>query len=648
MRYFLLLSSLWLMSMRAALGGAPVSVPADTLFLTYVNSGPWAHYFAYCLDSYDQPGSGGRAETLWKTHQFRPMPRGRVLQAGYTHDRLWLRATVVNTLPQRTRFVWSLYEFVDSAALFVQPGGRGLPRYETGASGRVVASKRVFPVRANCLPFWLDAHEQAVVYLRVENHTGALYLPTDLTTTEDFLAFEESFIADENWAWLLGLYVGSALFNLILFAFLRDPIHLWYGAYVFFTTWFLIMEDGIDALLLPQAVYGLGWQVGQYSLLLLALACGLRIMALFVRLRQCWPRLNRLSWWLSGLATAYALAYSVLAGQVLRAGDPGLAWLNGGREVLLWSLLVVGGFVLGTVWRNSRPPQRRLAALYGLTYTFFLLGSGQFLLNRSGVVNIHLVEPNSLAWGLALELLTLSILLTGRFRHALRQNAELRVRQLREREAAGQRLIAAQEEEREALARELHDALAPGLTALHLAWQGRRVQEALAQAPRVLTETHEHTEILLRQLRHDVRTLSQILVPTPSGEQLPLPDAVQVLAETLNLTDQGPRITCHCDPATADLPVSVQLASYRIVAELLHNALRHAQAGHVRIEVQRLPAGLRLLVTDDGQGFDPHAPPRRGSLGLRGIRARAGYLRGQVLVSSQPGHGTAINVELPV
>lgn len=650
MRGALLLAWLWLLPAVLAVGGVPPQAAVDTLFLRADNPGPWAHYFAYCLDPSAEPGTGERAVALWAAGRFGPVPPGRVLQVGFTQDRLWLRATVVNTLPQRTRFVWSLYSFVDSATLFVQPGGRGRAGFEAGTSGRVVAARRGFPARASCLPFWLDARAQAVVYLCVENHTGALYVPTDLSTTEDFLSYETRFFAYKNWAWLLGLYVGSALFNLILYAFLRDRIHLWYGAYVFFITWFLLMEDGADALLLPQGAYALGWQLGQFSLLLLALGCGLRILAQFVRLRQGWPRLYRLSWVLSGLAAAEALAYALLFGPALRAGETDLAWLNGAREVLLWGLLLAGPLILGTVLRQGRPAQRRLAGLYGLTYLFFFFGSLEFLLNRSGVVNLHFVEPNSLAWGLALELLALSALLTGRFRHTLRRNAELRVRQLRERGAADQRLIAAQEDEREALARELHDALAPGLTALHLAWQGRLVRQALADAPPLLVEAHEHTEALLRQLRHDVRSLSRALLPGPAGgEPPPLPQAVALLAETLGLTDDGPIVVSHCDPAAADLPAAVQATAYRIVAELLHNALRHAHARHVRVEVLRQPASLRLTVQDDGRGFDPHGPPpRRGGLGLRGVQARAGYLRGQVLVRSRPGHGTVVTVELPI
>lgn len=295
MRYLLLVC--WCLAGACSVAAQTRAAPGspDTLRLQASNSGPWARYFAYCFVPIGQPATGPHAVALAQAGRFQLLPEGRVFQAGYTRDRLWLRAVVVNTLPQRTRFVWSLYAFVDSAVLFVQPGGLGAPRRTVGTSGRTAGPDRPLASRALCLPFWLEAGQTTVAYLRVDNFTGATYLPTDLTTTEDFLAYEANFFATKRWAWLLGLYVSSALFNLILYALLRDPIHLWYGAYVAFSSWFLLMEDGLDAVLLPAGLSQLGWQLGQYSLLLLALGCGLRILALFVHLRQGWPRLHRLS-----------------------------------------------------------------------------------------------------------------------------------------------------------------------------------------------------------------------------------------------------------------------------------------------------------------------------------------------------------------
>ena len=635
--------------LRGRVGRAAPAPVADTLRLELVNEGPWNRYFAYCLDPCARPTTGQRAAALWAAGRFRGVPAGRVLQTGFTQDRVWLRATVLNTLPQRTRFVWSVYEAIDSAVLYMQAGGRGPLRRTASADGRVVAPRRGFPARFSSLPFWLEAHGQAVVYLRVEGHGGSWYLPTDLTTAEDFLAFEQSFFTSQHWAWLLGLYLGSGLLNAVLYVFLRDRIYLWYGAYVVFTTWFLLVEDGLDAWLLPQWAYGLGASVGQFSLLLLALGCGLRILALFVRLQRGWPWLHRLSQAMSLGAAGYALAYALAVGWGARPGAPALAWLNGGREVLLWGLLAGGAGLLGTVALRGRPSQRRLARLYGLTYVFFFFGTFNFLFNRTGLTNLHLLNPNALAWGLAVELVTLSVLLTGRFRHALRQNTALRLRQLHERTAAGERLIVAQDEEREALARELHDALAPGLTALHLAWQGRLVQQALAQGPPLLAEAHHHTEALLRQLRHDVRDLSHVLMPNSPGEQLPLPAAVALLTETLSLADGGPQVSSHCDPAAAHLLPPLRRAAYRIVAELLHNALRHAQARQVWVTLTCAAGGLTIVVADDGQGFEAAnpSPPPRGGLGLRGIQARASYLGGRAQVLSRAGQGTVATVELP-
>jgi signal transduction histidine kinase len=647
MRYLLLLGWL-LLGNGGRMTAVAASAPLDTLRLSYAEYDPTARFFGYYFDDLAQPATAGRAVQLWAAGRFRPLPRQDLLQAGYQPGRLWLRVAAVNTLPQRTHFVWNLYAFVDSATLYVQPNGRGPLRRVAGASSWAVGAQRPFPARVLCLPFWLGGGARAVYYLRVESRCANWLLFTDITTTEGLLRYEQNYLGFTYWAWLLGIYVSSALFNLLLYIFLRDRILLWYGAYVVGMTWFLLMEDNLDALLLPPAMYTVGWQLGQFGVLLLAQACGLRIMALFVRMRQGWPRLHYLATWLSNSAIAYALAYPLLAWLLRPLGAAGLVGLMGVRTGLLWLLLLFGIGALATIGARGRPAQRRLAGLYTATYLLFLWGAVELMLNYSGLLYIDLIKPNSLAWCLVAEMLTLGALLTGRFRRALRQAADQRLRRLREQGLAGQRLIAAQDEEREALARELHDALAPGLTALHLAWQGRLVRQALVQAPPLLAEAHEQTEALLRQLRREVRAFSQALLPSPTGEQPPLPEALALLIEPLNLTGEGSGIEYMCDAAAAEVPLAIQQAAYRIISELLHNALRHADAQRVRVEVHRLPTALCLVVADDGRGFDPHGlPPRSGGLGLRGVRARASYLRGQVQVVSQPGQGTRVEVELP-
>ncbi|SHK33439.1 sensor histidine kinase [Hymenobacter psychrotolerans] len=633
----LALVGLWLHSLWCL--GAAAPAPADTLFLVESNGNHLSETYRYLTEPFSAPPTPQHADSLWQAGRFGPGPWHRTLNLGFVHQRLWLRLVVKNTLPAPTRFLWSIYNYTDSATLYGRRPGETQFRRLAAASSRVPAAERLFPARSLSLPFTLGAGEVAELYLRIDHHAGALYMPTDVTTTEDFLAWEVTYAFDKHWVWLLGFYWGSALFNLVLFAYLRDKIHLWYVLYVGCTTLFLIMEDGLDALLLPSGPFQLLWAVGQFNFMLLATACGISIMQLFLRLRAGWPRLHRAGSWLAGLALGFVGVYTLLYPAAARTAGTGLLLLNGVRELLLAAIFAYGWVVLLALLRKRR--HRRLALYYGLTYLFFFAGFSLFWLNHIGFTNLHLMQPNALAWGLFFELLVLSALLTGRFQHTLRQNAQLRIRQLRQRNAQGARLIAAQEEEREQLARELHDALGPNLAALHLAWQGKAVQQALSSSPEAAA-AGRHTELLLRHLRDEVRTFSHAVLPVEPGLGS-LSESVEALTELINLYG-SPTVRTYCDKGLDQLPPSLQQTAYRIAAELLNNAVRHARATCVQVQLLRLPAALEILVEDDGGGFKN---TKNGTgIGLRGVHARTEYLRGQVHIDSSD-QGTTIVVRLP-
>ena len=630
----------WLFgSVSAKADSLPLYALADTLYLKESNGEHLSETYRYCTEPFSAPARAQHADSLWRAGKFQPGPWHRTLNLGFVHRRLWLRLVVKNTLPENRRFLWSVYNYTDSATLYCRRQGEAGFKQIAAASSRVPAAERVFPARGLCLPFELAGGEAAELYLCIDQHAGALYMPTDVTTTEDFLAWEVNYVFHKRWIWLVGFYLSSALFNLVLFAFLRDRIHIWYILYVVCTTVFLLMEDGLDALLLPTGPYQLLWNIGQFNFMLLAAAYGVRIMQLFLRLRAGWPRLYQTGNALAVLALVFVGAYSLLYPAAVRSHGLGLLALNGGRELLLAAIFTYGWVVLLAALLTKQ--RRRLAAYYGLTYFFFFTGFILFWFNHIGLTNLHLMQPNALAWGLFFELLVLSALLTGRFRHTLRQNAQLRIRQLRLRNAQSARLIAAQEEERERLARELHDALGPNLAALHLAWQGRAVQQAIASSPEAAA-AGRHTELLLRHLRDEVRTFSHALLPAEPGLG-GLAESVGALTELLNLYG-SPTVRTFCDEGLDQLPQALQTAAYRIAAELLNNAVRHANATQVQVQLLRLPTALEIMVEDNGAGFKPKSTG--AGIGLRGVCARAEYLRGEVHIDST-SKGTNIVVRLP-
>ena len=206
-------------------------------------------------------------------------------------------------------------------------------------------------------------------------------------------------------------------------------------------------------------------------------------------------------------------------------------------------------------------------------------------------------------------------------------------------------LITVQENERLALARELHDELGQSCSAIRVetayirrSSDGDRagVLAAAARADAAAQGLYEGVRGLLRRLRPaDLDTLGLVAalqgLCSAFGERIGL----ACILTTEGLEDATP------------LPDAVNIALYRVAQEGLSNVLRHAAASHVRVVLARLDAGeVQLRVSDDGRGFDVHAATR--GLGLLGAGERAAALGGSLRVSGGPGVGTTLRLRLPL
>lgn len=208
-------------------------------------------------------------------------------------------------------------------------------------------------------------------------------------------------------------------------------------------------------------------------------------------------------------------------------------------------------------------------------------------------------------------------------------------------------LINAQENERKALARELHDELGQRLTALNLLLhRARPYLETEAGQP--LWEQAEHE---LGALVGLVRDMSVSLRP-PGLDFFGLePTIRQLLARHL---DGGPGWVFEYAGLPSRLAPTVEISVFRIVQESVTNIVRHAQACNVVVEIigGTDDSELELIVRDDGRGFDAaswreHAV-RTGSAGLAGMSERIELLGGSLEVDSAPGRGTRITATLPL
>ncbi len=186
-------------------------------------------------------------------------------------------------------------------------------------------------------------------------------------------------------------------------------------------------------------------------------------------------------------------------------------------------------------------------------------------------------------------------------------------------------------EERRRIARELHDGMAQELA--FIVTQSRRKPDAIG-----LYRIAGAAERALDESRRAILALTH---PTDQ----PLDEAIAQTAE-----DVAGRAGAHVRfSLVADVHVSHRVREnlVRIVREAVANATRHGHAANVEVSLAIGDDGLRLLVTDDGRGFDPSASPGGGRFGLVGMEERARALGGRFEVRSTPGEGTEVEVDLP-
>jgi signal transduction histidine kinase len=196
-------------------------------------------------------------------------------------------------------------------------------------------------------------------------------------------------------------------------------------------------------------------------------------------------------------------------------------------------------------------------------------------------------------------------------------------------------------QERNRIAREIHDSLGHALTA-----QIIQLENALIFCP---TDA-EKTRFSLAQARqlcsralHEVRQSVATLRSSPPKEQ----SLDKLIRAAVQEFQQISEISVECSIAnTQTLPAEVNIMIYRIVQEALINIYKHSRASSVQIELQETSHHLFVSVRDDGQGFDPEQ--NRTGFGLQGMQERAATFNGQLRMISQPNSGCKVVVLVPL
>jgi len=209
-------------------------------------------------------------------------------------------------------------------------------------------------------------------------------------------------------------------------------------------------------------------------------------------------------------------------------------------------------------------------------------------------------------------------------------------------------LVAAREEERRRVRRDLHDGLGPSLAALAMKLEVAR--DLIADDPVAATQLVGDLSEQARADIGEVRRLVDGLRP-PALDQLGLVSVLRLRADEhndaarLERGDRSMAWTVRADDQVEPLPAAVEVAAYRIVIEAVNNALRHSRARLCDVELARHDGALIITVQDDGTGL----PPTPGiGVGIGSMRERAEELGGTFALQSPSGGGTRVLVTVPL
>lgn len=200
------------------------------------------------------------------------------------------------------------------------------------------------------------------------------------------------------------------------------------------------------------------------------------------------------------------------------------------------------------------------------------------------------------------------------------------------------KLVRAQEDERRALSRELHDQVGQSFSAVLM-----EAENLLDLDPTVEVRPHlEALRSLAESGMNEIRNMALLLRPSMLDDFGLVPALNWQAREAAKRTGMRVQVESELED---ELPEEHKTTIYRIVQEALNNCARHAQASTVQVSVRGENGRILLNVQDDGSGFDPK---RVRGLGLLGMEERVRHLGGTFEIDSKPGRGTLLHIALPL
>ncbi|HEU4607833.1 MAG TPA: ATP-binding protein, partial [Chitinophagaceae bacterium] len=236
-----------------------------------------------------------------------------------------------------------------------------------------------------------------------------------------------------------------------------------------------------------------------------------------------------------------------------------------------------------------------------------------------------------LSMGLSIEAFAIAFAFVYRYSSMQKEKLTLLSRISDHEKNISQQLITAQESEQKRIAQDLHDEIGGNLAAIKMTLESFRL-------PREQADT---LGLLIDKASSNARNIAHNLMP-PEFEKTALKDLLEKLYGKLNNESQI-QFQFQCNGETGLLNKQQELIVYRILQELTNNICKHSLASEASVQLIYYQDNLEIMVEDNGRGFNT---TNNGGMGLRNIRSRIDFLRGQLSIDSSP-RGSTIILHVP-
>jgi signal transduction histidine kinase len=574
------------------------------------------------LTEVEEKWQQGRFDTLSTT----------TINFGRSQQRYWLRLQLADDVPKGLVMEIS-NAFLYGVELYGIDGLKDSLLYQTGAA--YPFAQRPIPFRHFTLPL-LNKKGGSNYYLLVDRRGELLRFSLKFHTTEQFQLYQVSdalFFGS-----IFGILLFIALFNTVLWAVLKDPIHIWYLAYIFFIFLFIAADNG----------FGYQWLWSHLPLVQKYIRNFLSMSAFIVQLRFMQLFLgqtaanSRYYFWTKSVTVGSLILMPLLVlGCWLDAYQVSIPIVIVGFLQLLFYGSFLSGVALIVLSSYERLKQRQLMAwVYLLAMLPLMAQVLLVMLSRWHLLTVDIDTALLFAVAVLLEVVTLGMGLVLRYNGLRKEKAALSIRLAQQQHTSIKKVMEAQEAERQRIAQDLHDHLGGTLSSVRGMLSGMPVNGNATLGVKL-----EQAQSILAGACDDLRNIAHDLMPA-GFEHLTLAEALEESVVKAN-NNGGIRFAflTHGEPQEPEKEIS--LALIRIANELIHNVVRHSGATEATLQLLWHPDMTELMMEDNGHGFDLSAlADGPTGIGIKSIFSRAEYINAQIRYDTS-ARGTTVICTIP-